>query len=81
MDAEEYFRVFQKIFDKLREESKDNKKFEEYLEEFNEYAGRYKRMTDEEMYSTLVQIVFFAGMNAKTVGGENANDTEVSWGL
>jgi len=64
----EYVKVFQKIFNKLREESKDKKKFEAYLEELNNYAGRYKRMSDEEMYATLVQVVFFAGMNAKTVG-------------
>jgi len=65
---EEYMRAFQEILDKLRDISTDKKKFEEHLKKLSEYAGRYKRMSDEEMYATLVQVVFFAGMNAKTVG-------------
>jgi len=63
----EYVRIFQETLDKLRELSTDKKKFDEYLRELNRYAGRYKRTSDEEMYATLVQVVFFAGMNAKTV--------------
>ena len=64
---EEYILVFQEIRNKLREISTDKKKFDEHLERLNEYAGRYKRMSDEEMYTTIVQVVFFAGMKAKTV--------------
>ncbi|QDA31332.1 hypothetical protein FH039_06600 [Thermococcus indicus] len=66
-DPEEHVRVFQEVLKKLKEESRDKKKFEAYLEKLNKYAGRYKELTDEEMYSILVQVIFFAGMKARIV--------------
>ena len=59
--------VFWKIFNKLQQESSDKNTFEKSIEVFNNYRGRFKRMADNDIYSTMIQVVFFAGFKAKTV--------------
>ncbi|ASJ07386.1 DNA-3-methyladenine glycosylase I [Thermococcus pacificus] len=63
----EYTEAFWKILNKLEEKSIDKKKFRRGIEDFNSYRERFRKMSDDEIYSTLVQVVFYSGMNAKTV--------------
>lgn len=62
-----YTEAFWKIFNKLEEKSTDKKKFRDGIEAFNSYRERFRKMSDNEIYSTLVQVIFYSGMNGKTV--------------
>jgi len=63
-----YAETFRKIFQFQRGKSSDPKSFDNTIKRFNSYRYRYKEMDDNEIFKTLVQTVFFSGMNAKTVG-------------
>ncbi len=63
----EYTAVFNAVFEYLERSSNDKKAFWNKIQELNNYKARYRKMSDKEIFSKLVEIVFFSGIKARVV--------------
>ncbi len=51
----------------LERSSNDKKAFWNKIWELNNYKARYRKMSDKEIFSKFVEIVFFSGIKARVV--------------